>query len=278
MIERCKFVLDNPDIIAAKYCTVVYGMFLYGQAVKDNFELPINLPDGFTIGLEQYLSDNSEFSEKIIRQAPKVDKYISAVLYQAVLKNDFEAAALIFKDALNNPNSEVETITGMVDMVFGSCKVGTKTEILKKMRRAKDWFLPILKQHDNREYWAYVAKAREEVSAFCRHLEYCLQKEQSKEQKWVELERLMELMEDIIRRMKHKSEWFPFNSSTPRFITYDFVYSNGKNGDIDMFIASNYGQLQKLDEVHYSVELATVHKDEILLLEYIYTHSLHNDI
>ncbi len=42
-IARCEFIL-NSDTIAAKYLTV-YGGFLYAQAVKENFSLPIAVPD-----------------------------------------------------------------------------------------------------------------------------------------------------------------------------------------------------------------------------------------
>lgn len=42
-IEKCKKILF-PETIAAKYLTVDYG-FLYAQAVRENFELPIDVPD-----------------------------------------------------------------------------------------------------------------------------------------------------------------------------------------------------------------------------------------
>ncbi|MCD8054944.1 MAG: hypothetical protein LUF00_13120 [Lachnospiraceae bacterium] len=42
-IARCEFIL-NSDTIAAKYLTV-YDGFLYVQAVKENFSLPIDIPD-----------------------------------------------------------------------------------------------------------------------------------------------------------------------------------------------------------------------------------------
>ncbi|MCD8055511.1 MAG: hypothetical protein LUE25_02160 [Clostridiales bacterium] len=42
-IEKCKMIL-YPETIAAKYLTVDYG-FLYAQAVKENFALPIDVPD-----------------------------------------------------------------------------------------------------------------------------------------------------------------------------------------------------------------------------------------
>lgn len=41
----CKFIVENAGtILAANYCTYDYG-FIYAQAVKDNFALPVSLPD-----------------------------------------------------------------------------------------------------------------------------------------------------------------------------------------------------------------------------------------
>lgn len=42
-IEKCQFIL-NSDTVAAKYLTVYKG-FLYAQAAKEYFDLPINIPD-----------------------------------------------------------------------------------------------------------------------------------------------------------------------------------------------------------------------------------------
>lgn len=43
--DRCRFILEQSDrIVAANYLTVD-GDFLFSQAVKDNFELPVTLPD-----------------------------------------------------------------------------------------------------------------------------------------------------------------------------------------------------------------------------------------
>ncbi len=43
--ERCRFILEKHDeILAADYLTV-NGDFLFSQAVKDNFDLPLTLPD-----------------------------------------------------------------------------------------------------------------------------------------------------------------------------------------------------------------------------------------
>ena len=42
-IKKCKFILYS-DTVAAKYLTLHDG-FLYSQAVKENFDLPISIPD-----------------------------------------------------------------------------------------------------------------------------------------------------------------------------------------------------------------------------------------
>lgn len=42
-IERCQFIL-NSNTVAAKYLTV-YNGFLYAQAVKEHFSLPVDIPD-----------------------------------------------------------------------------------------------------------------------------------------------------------------------------------------------------------------------------------------
>lgn len=43
--NRCRFILEQSDkIIAANYLTID-GDFLYSQAIKDNFEIPVTLPD-----------------------------------------------------------------------------------------------------------------------------------------------------------------------------------------------------------------------------------------
>ena len=42
--ERCHFILNNPNIIAANYCDIDNG-FLYVQAIKDYFLLPVEFPE-----------------------------------------------------------------------------------------------------------------------------------------------------------------------------------------------------------------------------------------
>lgn len=42
-IEKCKFILDG-NCVAARYLTIESG-FLFSQAVKENFQLPVEIPD-----------------------------------------------------------------------------------------------------------------------------------------------------------------------------------------------------------------------------------------
>ena len=45
-IKQCDFVLKYHDkYVAAKYLSIQFGEFLYAQAVKENFDLPFNIPD-----------------------------------------------------------------------------------------------------------------------------------------------------------------------------------------------------------------------------------------
>ena len=43
--ERCRFILDRADTVLAADYLSEDGKFLYSQAIKDNFKLPISLPD-----------------------------------------------------------------------------------------------------------------------------------------------------------------------------------------------------------------------------------------
>jgi len=45
-IRQCDFILEyHEKYIAAKYLSIQLGEFLYAQAVKENFDLPFNIPD-----------------------------------------------------------------------------------------------------------------------------------------------------------------------------------------------------------------------------------------
>lgn len=65
--ERCVFIRDNPDLIAAKYLTCE-GNYLYAQAVKDHFTLPFDVQDE-DLYQETYLNDlimdTIEFDEEL---------------------------------------------------------------------------------------------------------------------------------------------------------------------------------------------------------------------
>ena len=65
-IERCQFIL-NSNTVAAKYLTV-YNGFLYAQAVKDHFSLPISIPDEDD-SIETYFDD---LMREVAEEDPKL--------------------------------------------------------------------------------------------------------------------------------------------------------------------------------------------------------------
>lgn len=65
-IERCQFIL-NSDTIAARYLTV-YNGFLYAQAVKEHFTLPIDIPDEDD-SIETYFDD---LMREVAEEDPKL--------------------------------------------------------------------------------------------------------------------------------------------------------------------------------------------------------------
>lgn len=124
----------------------------------------------------------------------------------------------------------------------------------------------------------YIARWNERIFSYCQQVEQQMKEKEAKAEKKWQLTALIDSMKDIISRMEQGDVWEPFDINTPEAITYQFTYPNGKNGDIDMYIANRYGQVEQVDAVQYSVSLPTAHKEQILLLEYIYAHSPHNDI
>lgn len=68
----CRFIIENADeIIAANYCTHDYG-FLYAQAIKDNFKLPVSLPDEDECPEYDIVEIISKISKKDVDLALKV--------------------------------------------------------------------------------------------------------------------------------------------------------------------------------------------------------------
>lgn len=43
--DLCRFILNQADTVTAAKNITQYGKFLFSQAIKDNFDLPCNLPD-----------------------------------------------------------------------------------------------------------------------------------------------------------------------------------------------------------------------------------------
>lgn len=70
-ISRCRFILDNSDITAAKYLNYREG-FLFAQAVKERFKLPVDIPDDdgekhsmFKVLFEKIARYNTEYAVRI---------------------------------------------------------------------------------------------------------------------------------------------------------------------------------------------------------------------
>ena len=85
----------------------------------------------------------------------------------------------------------------------------------------------------------------------------------------IQRKQLNEKINDIKKltsRVESEDVWETFDKNTPFQIRYQFEYPNGKNGDIDMYIATQCGEVSQLDEMHYSALLKTIYKDELLLL------------
>lgn len=75
-IERCQFIL-NSDATAAKYLTV-YNGFLYAQAIKDHFTLPIDIPDE---------DDSIEtFFDELIREVAEEDPKLAVEIWSWCIK------------------------------------------------------------------------------------------------------------------------------------------------------------------------------------------------
>lgn len=60
----------------------------------------------------------------------------------------------------------------------------------------------------------------------------------------------------------------------PHNITYDIIYPNGKNGDIDMFIAGEYGTVQQISSLVHEVRISTEYYEQIALMHNSYLSNL----
>lgn len=69
--------------------------------------------------------------------------------------------------------------------------------------------------------------------------------------------------------------WSESIEDAPQFIKYDFMYPNGKNGDIDMYIASEYGQVRQKTALIYEVEISTDYREQIALMHRCYISNFH---
>lgn len=74
----------------------------------------------------------------------------------------------------------------------------------------------------------------------------------------------------LAKKVKKGEEWIRRDDLFPDYVDFSFVYPNGKHGDIDMYIASNYGTVVQLDALTYKASLPTVFYEEISFLEGFY--------
>lgn len=81
-----------------------------------------------------------------------------------------------------------------------------------------------------------------------------------------EFQRLVKKMSDLMRCISEGDYWELNESEMPSTISFEFKYPNGKQGDVDYFLASEYGQVDKIGSTEYKVTISTEHKDQIALM------------
>ncbi len=96
-LERCRFIATSK-CIAARYLTVD-GVYLYAQAIKDNFKLPFEIPDEkeevetyFETLLQNLFEDNIAYAMKIWEWC--IDTFMPYIQY-ADYKNDLTHSVLL---------------------------------------------------------------------------------------------------------------------------------------------------------------------------------------
>lgn len=96
-LERCRFIATSKSI-AARYLTVD-GVYLYAQAIKDNFKLPFEIPDEkeevetyFETLLQNLFEDNIAYAMKIWEWC--IDTFMPYIQY-ADYKNDLTHSVLL---------------------------------------------------------------------------------------------------------------------------------------------------------------------------------------
>ena len=79
-------------------------------------------------------------------------------------------------------------------------------------------------------------------------------------------------LKSLIERTEKGEIWDEeaYKSAT-EFINFTFTYPNGKCGDIDMFIASELGEVKQIGATEYTVTIPTKEREKISLLAFTYT-------
>lgn len=125
---RCRFIVDNADSITAANYLSYYGGFLYAQAIKDNFTLPVSLPD-------EDEEKEYELSEALCKIA-KRNIALSVEVWEWVL-NTFLPYTQYATGSLSEMTSEV------IDDIY-SFPEEYRTELARYMDKAPDFMEKVM--------------------------------------------------------------------------------------------------------------------------------------
>lgn len=183
----CKFIVENADtILAANYCTHDYG-FLYAQAVKDNFTLPVSLPD-----------------------EDEMPEYSIVEIITKIAKKDVDLALQVWVWLVENflPYAKY-TPYGQEELTF---------YIIDNLYSMPDKFKPALAHYfnDNPEFFDTIMTAHEEVASYLSELILvCIQ------------EQLFELATRLFEYglKQANGDWKAINKLTNSTITFCKTYS-----------------------------------------------------
>lgn len=92
-----------------------------------------------------------------------------------------------------------------------------------------------------------------------------------------EYQRYVEKMSGLMKSISDGDYWEKADSKMPDSLVFKFKYPDGKQGDIDYYLATEYGQIEKIGSIEYSATISTEYKDQISLMLYCYYPSLQID-
>lgn len=70
-------------------------------------------------------------------------------------------------------------------------------------------------------------------------------------------------IQQLINDINAGNIWEPEDEKVPEYVTYDFGYPNGKMGDIDYYIATEHGTVEKIDALTCRVKMSTRYKEQL---------------